>query len=144
MIVGTEVALRVGDGICPGHFDRGWHLTGTAGHLGAAAAAGRLFGLDTTAMVVALGIASTEAAGLQEALGTMTKCLNPGKAASDGIEAALFAQQELTAPRDPVEGRHGLAEVMAPKADYAAVMLAGLGEQWEIEINAFKPMRAAS
>lgn len=138
MIVGVEVTLRVGNGICPVHFDRGWHVTGTTGHLGAAVAAGRLLGLDEDAMVVALGISATQAAGLQENIGTMTKAFHPGKAAADGIEAALLAQEGFTGPREPIEGRRGFAEIFAPDPNYQA-MTEDLGINWEIEQNTFKP-----
>jgi 2-methylcitrate dehydratase PrpD len=138
VVAGVEVACRVGNGISPGHFDRGWHLTGTMGHLGAAAAAGHLLGLTAEEMVAALAIAATQAAGVTEQLGTMAKPLHPGKAASDGLEAALLASRGFTGPTLPVEGRRGLAALMAPRVDVEE-MLAGLGRVWEIESNAFKP-----
>lgn len=137
-VLGVEVALRVGNGLGPGHFDRGWHVTGTTGHLGAAAAAGRLLGLDEEAMIVALGIAATQAAGLQEALGTMTKSFHPGKAAADGVEAAYLARAGFSGPARPIEGRRGLAALAAPDPDLAE-SLRDLGDVWEIEDNAFKP-----
>jgi 2-methylcitrate dehydratase PrpD len=136
--VGVEVALRVGNGMCPGHFDRGWHVTSTTGRLGAAAAVGRMLRLTREQLIVALGIAATEAAGLQEALGTMTKSLHPGKAAADGVEAALLASYGFTGPPAPIEGRRGLARTATLSPDFAA-MLADLGEVWEIENNTFKP-----
>lgn len=135
---GTEVALRVANGLGPGHFDRCWHLTGTVGHVGAAVAAGRLLGLDNVRMTAAIAVAATEAAGLQESLGTMTKSLNPGKAAGDGVRAAMLARLGVTGPPDPIEGPRGMGEVMAPFPN-PAEMLAGLGSHWEILDNAFKP-----
>ncbi|MGH3495704.1 MAG: MmgE/PrpD family protein, partial [Sciscionella sp.] len=90
--IGVEACLRVGLGLGQGHFDLGWHTTGTTGRVGAAAAAGRLLGVTTEQMLVALGIAATESAGLREALGTMTKAFHAGKAAADGVEAVLFAR----------------------------------------------------
>jgi 2-methylcitrate dehydratase PrpD len=85
-----------------------------------------------------MGIAAVEAAGLQEALGTMTKSFHPGKAAADGVEAALLAGRGFTGPEAPIEGRRGFAETAAPVTDYDA-MLDGLGATWEVERNAFKP-----
>jgi len=135
---GIEVTLRIGVGLGTAHFDRGWHLTSTTGRFGAAVAAGRLLCLDTDQMVVALGVAAAEAAGLQEALGTMTKSLHPGKAAADGIEAALLASFGYTGPLHPIEGRRGLALTAAPHPDLSAIV-ARLGEVWEIQNNAIKP-----
>lgn len=138
VIVGVEVAIRVGLGLGTAHFDRGWHLTGTAGHFGAAAAAGRLFGLNAEQMSCALGIAATQAAGLQAALGTMTKPLHPGKAAANAVEAALLARRGFTGPITGIEGRRGFAQAASPRPDYSA-MLSGLGTMWHTEANTFKP-----
>lgn len=138
MAVGIEVALRFGNGVCPEHFDRAWHLTGTAGHIGAAAAAGRILGLDPDRLVAAIGLGATTASGLTAALGTMTKPFHPGKAAADGVQAALLAERGLTGPAAPIEGRRGFARLSSPRVDPDR-MLEGLGARWELEDNAFKP-----
>lgn len=138
LAAGVEVALRVANGMCPEHFDRGWHVTGTAGHIGAAAGAARVLGLDVAQTVVAVGLGATQASGLTAALGTMTKPFHPGKAAADGVEAALLASAGFSGPAAPIEGRRGFATIASPRAD-GDVMLRGLGERWELEANAFKP-----
>lgn len=136
--VGVEVALRVGLGLGPAHFDQGWHLTGTAGHVGAAAAAGRMLGLGADDLQTALALGATQAAGLTAALGTMVKAFHPGKAGSDGVEAALLAQRGFTSASTMIEGRRGLAAV-ASMAPELGRMVDGLGSRWEVEQNAFKP-----
>jgi 2-methylcitrate dehydratase PrpD len=136
--VGVEITFRLGLGLGRTHFARGWHITGTTGRLGAAAAAGRLIGLTPLQMRNALGIAATEAAGVQAAFGTMTKSFHAGKAAYDGVEAALLASFGFTSAADAVEGRRGLSLVMSDDSD-ASVMVDGLGSRWEIEHNALKP-----
>jgi 2-methylcitrate dehydratase PrpD len=95
-VVGLEVTSRVAvlAGRQPKH---GWHLTGTCGAFGAAAAAGRLLHLDTERMVHAIGIASTMASGLRGHRGTMTKALNPANAAGNGVVAAVAAGRDMTA-----------------------------------------------
>jgi 2-methylcitrate dehydratase PrpD len=138
VIVGVEVALRVGIGVSPSHFDRGWHITSTTGHFGAAAAAGRVLELPPVAMVNALGIVATQVAGVQAALGTMTKAYHPGKAAADGVEAALLAEVGFSGPTRGIEGPRGFAAVTSDSPDPEA-MLAGLGDTWELTENAFKP-----
>ncbi|MGP1615174.1 MAG: MmgE/PrpD family protein, partial [Pollutimonas bauzanensis] len=57
LIIGIDVSCRVGNMIYPDHYDRGWHITGTTGGLGAAAACARLLGLGVEQTVMALGIA---------------------------------------------------------------------------------------
>ena len=138
VVVGVEVASRVGNGLGTPHFDRGWHVTGTMGHLGAALAAGRLLGLDPERMRHALALAATQAAGHTEQLGSMTKSLHPGKAAADGVEAALLAAGGFTGPAGAIEGRRGLAALMAPGVDLDEVVR-DLGSAWETDDNAFKP-----
>lgn len=138
VLAGVEVALRVGIGICPSHFDIGWHITGTAGHLGAAAAAARLLGLDADHAAIALALASVEAAGLTEANGSMTKSLHPGKAAADGLEAALLVRNGFTGPADPIEGPRGLAALTSEETELD-VIVDGLGSTWHTADNTFKP-----
>lgn len=138
VLTGVEVALRVGIGICPSHFDIGWHITGTAGHLGAAAAAARLLGLDADHAAIALALASVEAAGLTEANGSMTKSLHPGKAAADGLEAALLVRNGFTGPADPIEGPRGLAALTSEETELDAIV-DGLGSTWHTVDNTFKP-----
>lgn len=138
IVAGVEVASHLGIAMGDGHFDEGWHVTGTMGHLGAAAAAGRLLGLSPTAMRHALSVAATQAAGHTKQLGSHTKALHAGKAAADGVEAALLAQNGFTGPPLAIEGRRGLAALMAPSPDLAKAV-DGLGSVWEINANTFKP-----
>lgn len=138
VIVGVETAVRVGLGVGPEPFDRGWHPTGTMGHLGAALAAARLLGLDADRTAAALGIAAVQAAGFHSALGSMTKALHAGKAAADGVEAALLARLGFSGPATALEGRRGLVQAIAVRPRYDA-MLDGLGKRWHVQENAFKP-----
>ena len=138
VVLGAEVAIRVALGLSPQLYDRGWHVTSTMGHLGAAIAASRVFGHDVVQMRNALGIAATEATGLSAANGTMTKPFHPGKAALDGVEAAVLAKTGFTAAAHAIEGRRGLAVALVGTANYDA-MLEGLGARWEMANMAFKP-----
>jgi 2-methylcitrate dehydratase PrpD len=94
--VGFETECRVGLSIHPEHYDEGWHITGTAGTFAAAAAAGRLLGLDAQQMGWALGMAGSQAAGVREQFGSMAKSLHIGKAAANGILGALLASTDST------------------------------------------------
>lgn len=136
--LGVEITLRIGVGLGQTHFARGWHITGTTGRFGAAAAAGRLLALSPEQMQSALGIAATEPAGLQAAFGTMTKSFHAGKAAHDGVEAALLASMDFTSAATAIEGRRGFAPTVSDDAD-ADGMVQNLGSTWELESNAIKP-----
>lgn len=138
IVIGVEVACRIGLGWGPGHFDRGWHLTSTTGRFGAAAAAARLLGHDADVLQRMWARATVETAGLQAALGTMTKPYHPGKAAYDGVVAADDAARgDLMDPLTAAEERE-VGRKVSPDSDLQRAVH-GLGERWEIEQNAFKP-----
>ena len=137
-VVGVEVECRIGNAVYPSHYDVGWHITGTAGVFGAAAAAGRLLDLDEQRMTYALGIAATTSSGLREMFGSMCKPLHPGWAAKNGLYAAFLAREGFTSAAQPIEGRRGFANVLATERDYAQIT-ERLGETWELLENTYKP-----
>ncbi|MDI6894679.1 MAG: MmgE/PrpD family protein [Bacillota bacterium] len=137
-LVGYETAARVARAICPSHYDRGWHVTGTAGTLGAAAAAARLLRLDLDETTNALGIAATQAAGLREMFGTMSKPFHAGRAAQNGLLAALLARQGFTSSPVALEAPRGFCAVFSDRFNLSA-LLAGWGTEWEIMNLGFKP-----
>jgi 2-methylcitrate dehydratase PrpD len=137
-IVGIETSCRVGLGVMPTHYRRGWHITATCGIFGAAAACARLLGLDARRTAWALGHAATQSASLVESLGSMAKSLGVGNAAKNGLAAALFAEGGFSGPEQPIEGRYGFAAVTSDSADLAR-MTDGIGERWEVLANAYKP-----
>ena len=137
-VLGVEAEVRIGLSVFPEHYDRGWHITGTAGVFGAAAATGKLLGLDERAMAYALGIAATQSSGLRDMFGSMCKSLHPGRAAQSGLSAALLAQQGFTSSWRAIEAPRGFAHVMSTKFD-PAVITEGLGQSWELSRNMYKP-----
>ena len=138
LILGVEAECRIGLAIMPTHYRRGWHITATCGIFGAAAAAGKLLGLDARHMAWALGHAATQSAGLVESLGSMSKSIGVGNAAKNGLAAALFAEAGFTAAEQAIEGRYGFAPVTSDSVDLDAIT-DRLGESWEILGNAYKP-----
>ena len=137
-ILGVEVECRIGNAVYPEHYDVGWHITGTAGVFGAAAAAGRLLGLNEQQMTWALGIAATQSCGLREMFGTMCKPFHPGNAAKNGLLAALLAQRNFTSSDQGIEAKRGFANVLST-AFKPEQITARLGESWEITLNTYKP-----
>ncbi|MDB5902411.1 MAG: 2-methylcitrate dehydratase [Betaproteobacteria bacterium] len=137
-VLGVEAEVRIGLSVFPEHYDIGWHITGTAGVFGAAAATAKLLGLDPQRTAWALGIAATQSSGLREMFGSMCKSLHPGRAAQGGMTAALLAAQGFTSSERAIEAPRGFANVMSTKFD-PTVITAGLGEHYELSKNMYKP-----
>jgi 2-methylcitrate dehydratase PrpD len=106
-VVGVEIACRLGDAVCPSHYLNGFHPTGTFGTFGAAAACSHLLQLDKQRCAWAMGIAGTLASGVRANRGTMTKSLNAGRAAENGVMAAMLARQGFTASENIFEDAMG-------------------------------------
>ena len=116
--IGYEIGARVALAVAPAHY-RNWHPTGTAGAIGAAAAAAEILQLDDTRFAHALAIATTMAAGLQQTIRTasMAKPLHAGHAAEAGTLAALAAGQGFTGAMDVLEGAAGFGVATAGITD---------------------------
>ena len=138
LVLGIDVACRVGNTMYPEHYDRGWHITGSTGTLGAAAACARLLKLDTEQTAMALGIAASQPVGMREQFGTMTKPFHPGGAARAGLMAALMAHHGFTASPRALEAPRGWAQVVSTKYDWREAQ-DELGQRFEISFNAYKP-----
>jgi 2-methylcitrate dehydratase PrpD len=113
-IVGYEVECQIGAMAGLGHYDKGFHATGTMGTFGAVAAASRLLGLDIDQTANALGMAAAQAAGLKSMFGTMTKPFHVGKAAMNGLIAARLAARGFTANTAGIEAPQGFADTQTP------------------------------
>ena len=138
LVLGIDVSCRVGNVIYPDHYDRGWHITGSTGMLGAAAGCARLLGLNADQTTMALGIAASQPVGLREQFGTMSKPLHPGAAARTGLMAALMAQKGFTASPRALEAPRGLVQVFSPKLAWHEAT-DELGQRFEISFNTYKP-----
>jgi 2-methylcitrate dehydratase PrpD len=136
--LGIEVSCRIGNCVYPDHFNRGWHITGSTGALGAAAACARLLKLDSHKTTMALGIAASQPIGIQDQFGTMTKPFHPGAAARAGLMSALLAAEGFTASATALEAPRGLLKIYSDKTDWSEITDA-LGERWEAGDNTYKP-----
>ena len=138
LILGTEIECRIANAVYPAHYDIGWHITGTVGPFGAAAAAGKLLTLSEQQMVWALGLAAVQPVGLREMFGTMTKSFHPGRAAQNGLTAALLAAQNYTSSNQGIEAPRGWAQVLSTERNYTEIT-GNLGAHYEISLNTYKP-----
>jgi 2-methylcitrate dehydratase PrpD len=138
LIAGVEAECRIANCVYPDHYDRGWHITGTAGVFGGAAAVGRMIGLNAQQMRWAFGLAASQSSGLREMFGTMTKSFHPGSAARNGMMSALLAEAGYDSSERAIEAPRGFAQVMSDKQDWAEIV-EGLGTRWEAATNSYKP-----
>jgi hypothetical protein len=124
--IGREVAVRLERALS---LDAPWDAAAVIAGVAAAAAAARAAGLDADATRHAIGLAATQAAGLGVTDGTPARELASGKAAADAVEAVLLARHGFTAAPASLEGRRGLAALMASHFDEAA-LCDDLGTRW--------------
>jgi 2-methylcitrate dehydratase PrpD len=136
--IGAEVELRIGNAVYPSHGQAGFHPTGTCGVFGSAAACARALQLDSERTRWALGLATAQSTGLREMFGSDCKSLHAGRAARDGMIAALLAEKYFESSDRAIEAPHGFANVLATARDIDAIG-AGLGAHWEFSANMYKP-----
>src|SRR5215831_943771 len=127
--VAVEVECKVAEAILPRHYQHGFHSTATCGAIGAAAGAARVLGLDRERTRRALSIGGSQAGGLRENFGTMTKPFHAGRAAESGVIAAELAKLGFTASPIGLEADRGFFR--AAGGGYSAEMVEGrLGRPW--------------
>ena len=131
-IIGWEVIGAIGRMLQPAHIGRGWHPTATIGTFGAAAAAAKILGLTKEQVLMALGIASSGAAGIKLQDGTMGKPLHAGNAARNGVHAALLARDGFTAAPNILEAKAGVAEVYNGPGTYDLSQVSKLGNPYTL------------
>ncbi len=136
--LGLDVSCRVA---LASIVDRGWHRTAAMGVFGAAAASGKLLGLNVEQMVHALGIAFSQAAGNRQCIvdGALTKRLQAGQAASSGALAAILAGEGFTGAHEIFLGRFGFFELYQPNGYDPAKLVEALGREFRGDQLSFKP-----
>jgi 2-methylcitrate dehydratase PrpD len=142
VVAGYEVIVRLTITLGVPH-NNWWHSTGTAGAVGAAAASAKLLGLSVEQCTGALGLGATQGAGLIDgtegkALGT--KHFHGGKAAQNGMWAALLARRNYLGSLTALEGEWGFLRAFAKGTDKDRLaLLDRLGEEWYILRTISKP-----
>jgi 2-methylcitrate dehydratase PrpD len=134
---GFEAACSLGATIAPGHYDRGFHATGTNGAFGATAGAANLLGLSVAQTRHALSITATTATAVKGLFGTMCKPFHAGRGAENGILAVQLAHNGFQARGDGIECRQGYALTHAPAFDPGQALYRPTGG-WHLSENLFK------
>ena len=124
-MAGFQVACAVGESLSEAYYDDlGWHPTGPLGAIGAAAAASRIMGLDADRAAMAISLGASQASGLRQNFGTMTKPFHAGDAARAGVVSALLVRDGFTASADALEGRFGFIRAFSGGRDFDAGQVA--------------------
>jgi 2-methylcitrate dehydratase PrpD len=145
LAAGFETMTRIGIGWdFPAARARGWHGPGVLGPFGAAAAAGRLIGLDAGTMAAAFGLAGSQAAGTFAAWGTPTVKFHQCRGALSGLMAALLAQQKFVATREFLTAKDGGLYNTYSNGGKPEAAVADLGQRWELEQIALRLWPSAS
>jgi 2-methylcitrate dehydratase PrpD len=142
VVAGYDVAIRIAKAINPGHRQRGYHTTGTVSGIGAAALAAKMLGGDAEQIACAIGLACMQSAGIQSYLDDpcMAKPFSPGKAAFNGVIAAIMAKRGFTGPRKALECREGFFNAFTERV--RTEEFDGLGRHFSIMEVGFKPHAA--
>jgi len=139
MVAGYETMVRAALATGPNSSRlRGWHLTGTTGTFGSAAASGNLLGLDEEKMTSALGLAGTQSAGLWafNVDGAMSKRFHPGRSSQSGIMASLLASKGFKGPSQILEAEDGGFFKATSDEANPSLVFEGLGEKFfSLETN---------
>lgn len=117
-MAGFEVECKLADAVHPSHYLRGFHTSGTFGTFGAAVCAAKLMGFDAEQIASALGVAASMASGIRANFGTMMKPLHVGRAAENGVIAALLVADGFVANPDALDGPWGYLEVASAGGDF--------------------------
>ena len=118
---GFEVGCKIAEAIDPDHYMRGFHTSGTIGTFAAAAAAAKMLGLDQAGIAKTIGLAASMASGIRAGFGTMTKPMHVGRAAENGVTAALLVRHGFSANSVALDGRWGYLAIAGPGGEPALV-----------------------
>jgi 2-methylcitrate dehydratase PrpD len=130
-LTGFEVESKISEWLLPQHYLRGMHSSATVGTFGAYAASAKLLGLKGERLLSGFGIAASFAAGIRCNFGTMTKPLHVGRAAENGVTAAVLAARGFTADPESLDGPWGFFAVHGGGVS-AEKVPQGFGKIWSI------------
>jgi len=131
-LTGFEVECKISEWMFSQHYKRGFHSSGTVGTFGAFVAAAKLLGLQGDKLRNGIGIAASFAAGIRCNFGTMTKPLHVGRAAENGVTAAILANKGYTADKNALDGPWGYFAVQGGGVTEAKLAMEGFGKPWTI------------
>jgi len=131
-LTGYEVESKISEWMSSEHYKRGFHSSGTVGTFGAFAAAAKLLELSRDEILQGIGLAASFASGIRCNFGTMTKPLHVGRAAENGINAALMSKRGFSADKSALDGPWGFFAVQGGGVTSEKPKNENFGEPWSI------------
>jgi 2-methylcitrate dehydratase PrpD len=132
--IGLEICTRTGIGMNYVPFRRrGWHAPGITGTIGAAAAVGRLLGLNPAQMSNALSLAGSQAGGTFAQLGSPALKFQQARGALSGLMSGLLAARGLRAAEEILTHPDGGLYSAFSDGGNPDAAIADLGRRWELE-----------
>ena len=132
IVAGWEIITRLGLAARGRFHDVGFHGTGIVAPFAAACVAAKLTGSSEEALVNALGICGSQAAGLQQFLkdGTWAKKIHPGWGAHSAVYALHLARSGFLGSPEVLEGEFGIWRTHCGGTDGLAEAFSDLGRVW--------------
>ncbi|XAT60657.1 MmgE/PrpD family protein [Rhodobacteraceae bacterium Araon29] len=127
-LIGLETTTRIGVWLGRTHYRTGFHITATAGAIGATAGCSKLLGFSAEQTRTALSLVASMASGVKEQFGTMGKPFHAGMAASSAVEACLLAEKGIVSGFDALTGVQGFGATHHSEENSFACD--GLGKDW--------------
>jgi 2-methylcitrate dehydratase PrpD len=139
-VIGAELVCRLSKGasVAPAQARTEWVQTGICGGPGAALAAALLLQLPARQIVSAIGLAACRSAGYRGLTRSMCFSYMAGSAAEAGLGAAMLAQAGMTGPDEPLTGPNNFGVAFSREMN-EGVLTTGLGTQYELLANTYKP-----
>ena len=133
LVAGYEAMIRIGYSVMPSHDQKGWHTSSTLTTLGAAVAAAKQMNMSPGRLAQTLSIAVAQMAGNSAHVPErgMLKDFNPGRAAGNGVFAALLGAEGFTGASDVIENPHGFAALYSDEFHPERIG-DGLGDEYRI------------
>lgn len=135
VVAGYEMMARLGTALGAEHNNNGFHTTGVAGSIAAAVGAGIAMRLSREQLLSAIGIACSMSSGIKaftQGTGGMVKRMHAGHAAEAGVVSCELARRGFTGPREGIDGRYGLLEVIGGSDIRPEALDERLGENFAV------------
>jgi 2-methylcitrate dehydratase PrpD len=144
VVTGTELSARLAvlgseDAATAPGMD-GFDPTGITSVIGAAAATGRILGLDRRQMLNALALAFNRSGGSFQANldGSLAVRMIQAFAAQNGLVCALLAQRGITGPRNFIDGDYGFFHLYTKGRRDREALTGELGIRWQMYRTGYK------